>query len=89
MFVRDIPARKGNAVVSVTPETTVSRVVGIMREGGVGSVLVSLEGDTLVGVPFEPDVMAKPPGEHRRRSRTSGANRPRALAASRTNAKTD
>ena len=57
MFVRDILARKGNAVVSVTPETTLSRVVGIMREGGVGSVLVCPEGDTLVGVFSERDVV--------------------------------
>ncbi len=49
MTVQRILARKEKRLISVSPETPISEVVGILHENGIGAVLV-MEGDQLLGV---------------------------------------
>ena len=57
--VRDILARKGHAVVSVSPHETVHTAAALMNEKGVGGVLV-VDGDKqLIGVFTERDILRR------------------------------
>ena len=62
--VRDILARKGGACVSIAPDASVAEAARLMNERGIGGVLV-LEGDRLVGIFTERDVMRRVIAEHR------------------------
>ncbi len=56
--VRDILARKGNAVISVEPGSLVLEAARLMNERGIGSVLV-MDEDRLVGIFTERDVLRR------------------------------
>ena len=56
--VRDLLARKGTNVVSVTPEQTVLDAAHLMNEKGIGGVVV-MTGSTLVGIFTERDIMRR------------------------------
>jgi CBS domain-containing protein len=62
--VRDILARKGKEMVSVTPAATVLEAARHMNARGTGSVLV-LEGGQLVGIFTERDVLRRVVAERR------------------------
>ncbi|HEY7682214.1 MAG TPA: CBS domain-containing protein [Gemmatimonadales bacterium] len=56
--VRDILTRKGPAVVTVAPASTVLEAAQLMNARGIGAVLV-LEGASLLGIFTERDVMRR------------------------------
>ncbi len=57
--VRDILARKGSAVVSISPTNTVFEAAELMNERKVGGLLVVDEGKNLVGVFTERDILRR------------------------------
>jgi CBS domain-containing protein len=57
--VRDILARKGGAVVSISPSNTVFEAAELMNERSVGGLLVVDEGKNLVGVFTERDILRR------------------------------
>ncbi len=56
--VRDLLARKGTNVISVTPEQTVLDAAHLMNEKGIGGVVV-MTGPKLVGIFTERDIMRR------------------------------
>jgi CBS domain-containing protein len=56
--VSDILQRKGNAVTTVSPDTTVIEVLRIMAEQNIGSVVV-MDKDTFLGIMTERDYSRK------------------------------
>lgn len=56
--VSDILQRKGNAVTTVSPDTTVIEVLRIMSEQNIGSVVV-MDNDTFLGIMTERDYSRK------------------------------
>ncbi len=62
--VRDILARKGSDVVSVSPDVTVLEAARLMNTRGIGSVLV-LEAGKPVGIFTERDVLRRVVAEQR------------------------
>jgi CBS domain-containing protein len=56
--VREILARKGTMVLSVSPETSVADAVRTMNESGVGSLVVLLR-EEVVGIFSERDVLVR------------------------------
>jgi CBS domain-containing protein len=57
MRISDILRVKGGRVVTVTPETTVERLVGILAEHGIGAVVVSGDGTSVEGIVSERDIV--------------------------------
>lgn len=57
MFVRDVLRRKGDAVVTVPPETTVGHLLATLAEHNVGALVVSADGVRLDGIVSERDVV--------------------------------
>jgi CBS domain-containing protein len=62
--VREIIARKGPTVVTVTPDSTVLEAAQLMNARGIGAVLV-MEGRELQGIFTERDVMRRVVAEQR------------------------
>lgn len=62
--VRDILARKGSAIISVEPGTTVLEAAQLMNERVVGGVLV-VEGAEAVGIFTERDILRRLVAERR------------------------
>lgn len=56
--VKDLLARKGTTVISVTPENTVLDAAHVMNDKGIGGVVV-LTGTTLTGIFTERDIMRR------------------------------
>jgi CBS domain-containing protein len=56
--VKDLLARKGTVVISVTPENTVLDAAHVMNDKGIGGVVV-MTGTTLVGIFTERDIMRR------------------------------
>lgn len=56
--VRELLVRKGTAVVSVAPGSTVLDAAHLMNEKGIGGVVV-MDGDKLVGIFTERDIMRR------------------------------
>ncbi len=56
--VKDLLARKGNAVIAVAPENTVLDAAHIMNEKGIGGVVV-MHDTALVGIFTERDIMRR------------------------------
>lgn len=56
--VREIIARKGSEIVTVTPASNVLDAAQLMNERGIGAVLV-MEGGELLGIFTERDVMRR------------------------------
>jgi len=67
--VRDILARKGSDIVAVAPSATILEAAQHMNARGTGSVLV-LEGEKLVGIFTERDVLRRVVAEQRDPART-------------------
>jgi CBS domain-containing protein len=62
--VKDILAKKGSRVVSISPGETVLRAAQVMNEHKIGALVV-LEGDQIVGMFTERDVLRRVVGEQR------------------------
>ena len=56
--VRDLLARKGTNVISVTPDQTVLEAAHLMNDKGIGGVVV-MTGSQLVGIFTERDIMRR------------------------------
>ena len=57
MIVSDILRRKGTDVVTVTPDTTVRAMIGMLAEHRIGALVVSTDGSTVHGMVSERDVV--------------------------------
>ena len=62
--VRDVLARKGNSVVSITADKSVLEAARLMNEQGIGGLVV-VEDEELVGVFTERDVLRRVVAERR------------------------
>ncbi|MFD0900538.1 CBS domain-containing protein [Actinomadura sediminis] len=59
MRIRDILRRKGDAVVTVPPGSTVRELLAVLAEHNVGAVVVSADGATITGIATERDVVRR------------------------------
>ncbi|QIS12080.1 CBS domain-containing protein [Nocardia arthritidis] len=57
MRIAEILRRKGSAVATVTPETTVQSLLGTLAEHNIGAVVVSPDGSRIAGIVSERDVV--------------------------------
>ena len=57
MRISDILRGKGTLVVTVTPDTTVRHLVGVLAEHGIGAVVVSNDGTSVDGIASERDIV--------------------------------
>ena len=57
MRISDILRVKGDRVVTVAPETTVERLLGILAEHSIGAVVVSRDGTSVEGIVSERDIV--------------------------------
>ncbi len=59
MRISDLLRRKGNLVVSVKPEQSVTELLDLLAEHGVGALVVSSDGTKLEGIVSERDVVRR------------------------------
>jgi CBS domain-containing protein len=57
MRISDILRGKGEQVVTVTPDTTVERLLAVLAEHSIGAAVVSREGSTVEGIASERDIV--------------------------------
>ena len=57
MRISDILRGKGTLVVTVTPDTTVRHLVGVLAEHRIGAVVVSHDGASVDGIASERDIV--------------------------------
>jgi CBS domain-containing protein len=57
MNVQTILGRKGRSVVTIHPDATVERAVAVLRQRGIGALVVSDDGDGVVGILSERDMV--------------------------------
>jgi CBS domain-containing protein len=57
MRVSDILRSKGNAVETVQPDATVRQLLAVLAEHNIGASIVSEDGETIVGIVSERDVV--------------------------------
>jgi CBS domain-containing protein len=57
MRIHDVLRSKGDAVLTVRPEQTVSALLGLLAEHGIGAMVVSSDGSTVEGIVSERDVV--------------------------------
>jgi CBS domain-containing protein len=57
MRITDVLRGKGTQVVTVTPDTTVRRLLAILAEHGIGAVIVSRDGTSVDGIASERDIV--------------------------------
>jgi len=57
MRISDVLRGKGTQVVTVTPDTTVRRLLAILGEHGIGAVVVSRDGTSVDGIASERDIV--------------------------------
>ena len=57
MRIRDVLQRKGDDVVTVTPDATITDLVRILGERNIGAAVVSADGTTVEGIVSERDVV--------------------------------
>ena len=57
MRISDILRVKGDRVVTVTPDTTVERLLAILAEHSIGAVVVSPDGTSVDGIVSERDIV--------------------------------
>jgi CBS domain-containing protein len=67
--VRDVLAEKGSEVYSVPHDETIDNVVTLLNERRIGAVIVK-EGDTVVGILTERDLLKKFLAEHKDPAKT-------------------
>ncbi|MEV6280037.1 CBS domain-containing protein [Nocardia sp. NPDC051832] len=59
MRIAEILRRKGNDVATVTPETTVRTLLGILAQHNIGAVVVSPDDAAIAGIVSERDVVRR------------------------------
>ena len=59
MRITDVLRRKGNAVVTITPERTVRDLLSVLSEHKVGALVVSTDGASVDGIVSERDVVRR------------------------------
>jgi CBS domain-containing protein len=59
MRIRDILRRKGTAVATVRPDSTVRDLLAALAEHNVGAVIVSPDGESIAGIASERDVVRR------------------------------
>ncbi len=57
MRISDVLRAKGDAVVTVTPETDVTSLLRVLAENSIGAVVVSPDGRTVTGIVSERDIV--------------------------------
>jgi CBS domain-containing protein len=57
MRISDVVRRKGDLVVTVRPDETVERLLALLEEHRIGALVVSEDGETVVGIVSERDVV--------------------------------
>jgi CBS domain-containing protein len=57
MRISDVLRVKGNQVVTVTPDTTVRRLLAVLAEHRIGAVVVSGDGRSVQGIASERDIV--------------------------------
>ncbi|MGB3256916.1 MAG: CBS domain-containing protein [Ornithinimicrobium sp.] len=57
MRIHEVLRRKGSTVATVQPQATISDLVELLAEQGIGSVVVSNDGDDVAGIVSERDVV--------------------------------
>ncbi len=57
MLLTDVLRSKGDGVVTVAPESTVSSLLGVLAEHGIGAAVVSSDGSRVEGIVSERDVV--------------------------------
>jgi CBS domain-containing protein len=57
MNVQTILRSKGRSVVTIHPDATVERAVSVLRQRGIGALVVSDDGDAVVGIISERDIV--------------------------------
>lgn len=57
MRISDVLRVKGTQVVTVTPDTTVGRLLAVLAEHRIGAVIVSHDGSTVDGIASERDIV--------------------------------
>jgi CBS domain-containing protein len=57
MEISDVLRVKGTQVVTVTPDTTVRRLLAVLAEYGIGAVVVSRDGRSIDGIASERDIV--------------------------------
>jgi CBS domain-containing protein len=56
MRISDVLRVKGTQVVTITPDTTVRRLLAVLAEHGIGAVIVSADGTSVDGIASERDI---------------------------------
>jgi CBS domain-containing protein len=59
MRIYELLRRKGFAVITVRPNTTVLEVIGLLKEYNLGSVVVSPDGRQVAGIVTERDIVRR------------------------------
>ncbi|WP_131743088.1 CBS domain-containing protein [Actinomadura roseirufa] len=59
MRIREILRRKGDAVATVRPETTVRQLLAVLAEHNIGAAVVSPDGTSITGIVSERDVVRR------------------------------
>ena len=59
MRVSDVLRSKGDQVVTVTPGESISGLLGLLAEHGIGAMVVSLDGRSVDGIVSERDVVRR------------------------------
>ena len=57
MKINDVLRGKGNQVVTISPEATVTELLATLAEHNVGALVVSADGSTVAGIVSERDVV--------------------------------
>jgi CBS domain-containing protein len=57
MNVHTILRNKGKSVVTIHPDATVERAVGVLRQRGIGALVVSDDGENVAGILSERDIV--------------------------------
>ena len=57
MTVQSILKRKGTNVISIKPEATVADALRVLKEHGIGAVMISPDGTTVGGIVSERDIV--------------------------------
>ncbi|MFC6082899.1 CBS domain-containing protein [Sphaerisporangium aureirubrum] len=57
MLISSILRRKGGAVVTVPPQSTVTDLLALLSEQNIGAVVVSEDGESIAGIVSERDVV--------------------------------
>jgi CBS domain-containing protein len=57
MRIAEVLTRKGDMVVTIAPDRTVRELLGLLMEHGIGALVVSVDGNDVVGIASERDVV--------------------------------